>query len=141
MIIAIIRSMLGPFNAVLDYFAANPSLLLYILTAWASVYLAGAIQLRNIETKTSAMLVRFSKSLGHQSEGLSASEIYQKFYPLWLEELKTWKYWFIPHKHDLWPVRITPERVVGKLLLSPEWVGKTLKKNGLALEQDAGRES
>ena len=135
MLIAFIRSMLGPFNAVLDYFAEHPSALLYILTAWAGLYLAGAVQLRRIETKTVTFLLGYSQSIGAQTAGLSASEIYKKFYPLWLEELDRWNYWFIPHKHDLWPVRITPDRVAAKIPLSPEWVVKTLKKHGLALPE------
>jgi hypothetical protein len=139
MILEIIRSMLGPFNAVLDFFSAHPGYLMYLLTAWAGLYLAGTVQLRRIEARTIALLIRYSQSPGAQADRVSAVELYRQFYPVWRQELEQWNYWFIPHQNDLWPVRVSPERVAAKIPLSPDWLEKTLNKHGMVLS-DPGSE-
>jgi hypothetical protein len=134
---AVIRTLLGPFTVVLDYFSANPGQLIHLLTVWALIYLAGAIQLKQIEARSAELLLNKWGSIAEKSE-LTEEEIYKWFYRLWLDEFTKWKYWFIPHRTDLFPVKATPDRAANKIPLSSDWVFKTLNKNGIAIKTAAG---
>ena len=131
MFMAWIRSMLGPFTAVLDYFYIYPERLSLILLAWGLVYFTGLLQLKRIEAKTAALVLHHSRPLLQADPQLSAADLYQRLYPLWSAELKNWKYVFIPHKHDLWPVRVTLEHVLEKIPFSSDWISKILARDGI----------
>jgi len=129
-----IRSMLGPFNAVLDYFSKYPEQLTFLLAIWAVVYYAGYLQLKRIEAKTKALVLRESSARLRKQPGTSAQEMYEAVYPLWAAEFKSWKYWYIPHRWDLWPVKPTEENVSDKLPFTTEWLAALLEKNGVSLQ-------
>lgn len=133
MFMAWLRSMLGPFTVVLDYFSENPGRLSIILVAWASIYFLGLLQLKRIESKTIALVLQESAAHLKQRPDLSSADLYQAIYPLWRLEFTEWKYWFIPHKHDMWPVRVTLDNVLAKIPISPEWIESVLAKNGINL--------
>jgi hypothetical protein len=130
MFLSWIRSMLGPFTVVLDYFAANPDRLSILLALWALVYFTGLVQLKRIESKTVSLVLQLSRPLIEANPNFTSEDLYQHIYPIWIEELKNWKYLYIPHKHDLWPVSVSLEHIQAKILFSPEWISKTLAKNG-----------
>lgn len=140
MFISWIRSMLGPFNAVLDYFTEHPERLTILLAIWAVVYYLGYVQLKLIEAKTKKLVLRESSARLKTHPGASAKELYEAIYPQWAAEFKTWKYWYIPHRWDLWPVRPTEKNVNAKLVLTAEWLATLLEKNGISLQtsSDAG---
>jgi hypothetical protein len=125
--------MLGPFAAVLDYFSANPETLSLILLIWAVIYFLGLVQLKRIESKTTSLVLEHSLPLLQAEPELTPVDLYERIYPVWITELKGWKYLFIPHKHDLWPVSVTLEHVLAKIPFSSEWISKILTKNGIEL--------
>ena len=125
--------MLGPFNAVLDYFGEHPEQLTILLVIWAVVYFTGYLQLKRIEAKTKKLVLLESSACLQTHPGASTQELYEVVYPLWAAEFKTWKYWYIPHRWDLWPVRPTEKNVNAKLALTVEWLGTFLEKNGVSL--------
>jgi hypothetical protein len=129
-----IRSMLGPFNAVLDYFIEYPERLTILLLIWAVVYYAGYLQLKRIESRTKALILRESSAHLKTQPGASAQELYKAVYPLWTAEFKTWKYLYIPHRWDLWPVRPTVKNVTAKLALTTEWLAALLENNEISLQ-------
>ena len=134
MLINWIRSNLGPLSAVLDYFSQNPERLTILLAIWAAVYYLGYLQLKRIEAKTKALVLLECSNRLKTHPGASAQELYEAVYPLWAAEFKTWKYWYIPHRLDLWPVRPTEKNVNAKLALTTEWLASLLEKNGITLQ-------
>jgi hypothetical protein len=128
-----IRSMLGPFNAVLDFFSAHPEALTAILVVWAAIYYAGYLQLKHIEAKTRRLVLEESRTRLQAQPGASARELFESVYPRWASEFKSWKYLYIPHRWELWPVRPTETNVRVKLSLSPDWVADLLAKNGITV--------
>ena len=133
MIMGWIRSMLGPFVVVLDFFSAHPELLTAILVLWMLIYAAGLIQLKLIERRTVRLVVDRSQRLVAANPQISLADLRAKLLPLWLEEMKNWNFLFIPHKFDFWPVPVTPKNLQVKLPLSPEWLLKVLNTNGIIL--------
>lgn len=134
MIMHAIRFMLGPFTVVLDFLTTHPLLTSAILGTWGIIYYAGRVQLKIIEAKTIRLLVFHSREL-LKDQVISASDLYSKIYPVWVEELKSWGYLFIPHKHDLWPVPVTVENVLIKIPVSPQWISAILDKNANLLDR------
>jgi len=67
-----LRSTLGPFVAVLDYFSANPETLSLILLIWALIYFSGLLQLKRIESKTASLVLEHSLPLLQANPQLSA---------------------------------------------------------------------
>lgn len=132
MLIGWIRAMLGPFNAVLDYFSAHPEALTALLAIWAGVYYIGYLQLKRIEAKTRTLVLKESRLRLQARPGASAQELFEAIYPLWVAEFQGWRFLYIPHRWDLWPVRPTEKNVTAKLALNPEWVADLLAKNGIA---------
>ena len=133
MIMAWIRGNLGPLAAITDFFAAHPEIMTAILALWMVFYAAGRIQVKLIERRTALLVVERSRRLLAVDPQLTLAELREKILPAWLEELKNWKYFFVPHKYDFWPVPATPKNVQVKLPLSTEWLAKILKANGILL--------
>jgi hypothetical protein len=123
--------MLGPFNAVLDYFIAHPNTLTLLLTLWLCMYGLGRYQLKRIEAKSTAWLLTRSRALLIADPGLTPPDLYQQLYPLWTEEFKKWRYVYIPNKYDLWPVPASLKNVQAKMPFSVDWIAKVLAKQGV----------
>ena len=128
-----IRSMLGPFVVIMDFFSAHPEILTAILTLWMALYVAGRIQLKLIEQRTVRLVVDRSRRLVAANPQISLADLRAYIVPVWLEEIVKWNILFIPHKFDFWPVPVTPKNVQVKLPLSPEWLTNVLKTNGIIL--------
>jgi hypothetical protein len=128
-----LRSMLGPFTIVLDYFSAHPGTLTLILGTWASVYFAGLMQLKYIESKTTSLVLENSRHMLTKDPNLTPTDLYKQIYPIWVAEMKNWRVLFIPHENDLWPVSVTKEHILTKLHFSPDWISKTLEKDGITV--------
>jgi hypothetical protein len=120
--------MLGPFTVVLDFLTAHPLLTSAILATWGIIYYAGRVQLKIIEAKTIKLIVSHCRILLVKDSGISATDLYSKIFPIWVQELKTWQYLFIPNKYDLWPVPVTVENVLVKIPISPRWISAILDK-------------
>ena len=133
MIMSWIRSMLGPFVVIMDFFSAHPEILTAILTLWMALYVAGRIQLKLIEQRTVRLVVDRSRRLVAANPQISLADLRAYIVPVWLEEVVKWNILFIPHKFDFWPVPVTPKNVQVKLPLSPEWLTNVLKTNGIIL--------
>jgi len=133
MIMAMIRSSLGPLVAIMDYFAAHPEILTAILTTWMIFYATGHYQMKAIERRTIRFVLERGQILVAANPQITLADFRERILPIWLEEMKEWHYWFIPHKFDFYPVRVTPKSVQAKLPLSPEWLARVLKINGITL--------
>jgi hypothetical protein len=134
MVMAWIRTMLGPLSLILDFFKAHPELLTAILLAWLLVNAAGRIQLKIIEDRTILLVTTQSRRLIALYPAISLVDLREKLLPLWNEEVKNWRFLFIPHKFDIWPVSVTPENILLKLPLSSEWLAGVLIKDGIAIQ-------
>jgi hypothetical protein len=133
MVMAWIRSSLGPFVVIMDFFAAHPEILTGILTFWMVFYAAGHYQMKAIERRTIRFVLERSRILVAANPQITLADLRARIIPPWLEEMKEWHFWFIPHKFDFYPVRVTPTTVQAKLPLSPEWLATVLMTNGIAL--------
>lgn len=133
MIEVFIRGMLGPFVPVLDFIEQNPIAVALILAVWLSIYVAGRVQLSQIERRTAALVLERSRTELAARPNISAISLYKKIYPLWEAELKKWGFWFIPHRLDLWPVPVKPATVLQKMTFSPEWIEQLLKTHEIVL--------
>jgi len=128
-----IRSMLGPLVVVMDFFSAHPEILTGILTVWMGFYAAGHYQMKAIEKRTIRLVLERGRLLISADPQISLVDLRARILPIWLDEMKEWKYWFIPHKFDFYPVRVTPENVQAKLDMTQEWLATILKKNDIIL--------
>jgi hypothetical protein len=134
MIMGWIRSMLGPLAVIMDFFSAHPEILTAILAVWMLIYAIGRIQLALIQQKTARLVVELSRSLVAANPQVSLADLREQLLPPWLEELKTWKYLFIPHKYDFWPVPASVKNVQIKFPMPPDWLNRVLKTNGILLQ-------
>jgi len=135
MIQAFIRGLLGPSLAPLvDFINNNPYIIGLILFVFVALYAAGRIQLHNISVKTQTLVLERSKKEIQQKPNISADSLYKLIYPDWAAQINQWAL-FIPHRLDLWPVRVTPENAKVKLAFSPEWIVAVLKAHHIELEK------
>ncbi len=134
MIMAWIRSMLGPFGVIMDFFAAHPEILTAILAVWMLLYVAGRIQLKLIEQRTAQLVIERTRRLIAADPAISFAALREKILPEWQEACQGWNYKFVPHKFEFWPVPATPKNVLVKLPLGPEWFATVLKTNGINLK-------
>ncbi|MCE1254645.1 MAG: hypothetical protein LWX83_13980 [Anaerolineae bacterium] len=135
MIDAIVRSMLGPLAIILDYIIQNPVIASIILFVYLSIYMAGYFQLRNIENKTTLLVLEFSKEEVKRKPNITSGGLYKKIYPTWEKELKTWGI-FVPHRLELWPVPVSADVIKQKLSFNPQWIADLLKKNNITLVEN-----
>jgi hypothetical protein len=64
---------------------------------------------------------------------ITAAGLYKRIYPRWSEAVRDWGL-FIPHRLEIWPVRVSPQSVRDKLSFSPQWIAALLAKHGLPLQ-------
>jgi hypothetical protein len=134
MIMGWIRSMLGPFGVIMDFFAAHPEILTGILALWMLLYAAGRIQLVLIQRRTERLVINRARRLVAENPLLTLAELREAFLPTWQEEVKKWNFLFVPHKFDFWPVPASPKNVLVKFPISPEWLAKALDTNGIKVQ-------
>jgi len=127
----ILRSFLGPFANVLDFFATRTEWITAFFILYLGMYGIGLIQLNGIRKRTRQLMQAFCKQWLENHPRASDQELFKRFYPAWETEFRTWRYFFIPNKHDLWPVTVTVENVLTKMPLSPEYVHNVLAEIGL----------
>lgn len=131
MFFQILRSLLGPFVIILDFLILNPEVLGLICLLYLGVLGLGKWQVRRIKVRTDQLLIEQGKAWLVDDPKLTREQIFDRFYPLWVEELKNYRLPLIMNKHDLWPVRVSPGNVLKKIPVSPEYVGEVLKSSGL----------
>jgi hypothetical protein len=135
MIIALARTLLGPFAIILDYITGNPVIFSIILSIYLGIYIAGVIQLRNIKEKTTLLVIEISQQELRKKPNITSGGLYKRIYPLWEKEVKNWG-WFVPHRLELWPVPVSPDVVKQKMAFTPQWIADTLKKNNINLNEN-----
>ncbi|HEY89886.1 MAG TPA: hypothetical protein G4N98_09195 [Thermoflexia bacterium] len=133
MVEALVRGLLGPLSGLLDFILDNPILISGILAVWLGIFVAGKLQLQNIERKTVELVLGTSPSLIAAKPHITSRGLYKRIYPRWETSLRQWG-WFIPHRMDLWPVPITPETVRQKLPFSYQWIAEILAQHGIQVE-------
>jgi hypothetical protein len=136
MFLEFIRSMLGSLGRpVLDFMLENPQIVTGVLAVWLGIFVAGRLQLRRIEQKSTELVVGLGRDLIAEKPHITARGLYKRIYPRWCEAVRGWA-WFVPHRLDLWPVPVRPETVQQKLPFSPQWVAEVLRQHGIQLEED-----
>ena len=135
MIDAIVRSALGPLAIILDFIIENPLIASIILFVYLAIYMAGYFQLKNIEDKTTLMVIEISKQEIKRKPNITSSGLYKRIYPTWEKELKSWGF-FVPHRLELWPVLVNPDVIKQKLSFNPQWISDVLKKNNIVLAEN-----
>lgn len=134
MFFQILRSLLGPFVVILDFFILNPEILGLIISLYLITLGLGRLQVKRITTRTVELILEKCSAWLKETPTLTGKQLFDRFYPIWIEELKNFKFPLIMNKHDLWPVTVTPEHVLFKLPLSPEYLNQTLINAGLIKE-------
>ncbi len=132
MIISWVRTMLGPLSAILDWFSAHPGLITGILVVWLVLYVAGRIQLSRIRQRSAALVVAQSQHELAFDPSISLAVLRDRLLAQWQAEYAGWRFWFVPHKYEFWPVKATPRNVLVKMPFSPEWLHEVLTKAGVA---------
>lgn len=134
----ILRSFLGPFTIILDFFATRPEWVTVFFSLYLGLYALGRLQLFGIRKRTHQLIEERCKEWLAAQPKASAKELYRRFYPIWETELSKWRYFFILNKYDLLPVSVTPKHVLVKIPLSPEYLHQYLEEIGLMKTQQNG---
>ncbi len=134
MFFQILRSLLGPFVVILDFLILNPEVLGIIISLYLITLGLGRLQLRRITTRTVELILEKCSAWLKETPTLTGKQLFERLYPIWVEELKNFKFPMIMNKHDLWPATVTPEHVLIKLPLSPEYLNQTLINAGVIKE-------
>lgn len=127
----ILRSFLGPFAAILDFFASRTEWLTLIFGIYLAVYGFGRLQLKTVVRRTDALLERLGREWVPAHPGGSSAQFYQFFYPRWDEELKHIRVFFIQSQKDLLPAPMNVKNVLTKIPLSPEYAWNRLSQAGI----------
>ena len=135
LIVDVIKGMLGPWlSPVLDAILNNPSVTSAAFLIWFVVYIAGRMQLRQIEQRTKDLVLQIGRVEIAKNPQITAQALYKTIYPRWSEALSGWG-WFIPHRLDLWVVPVTAKNVVPRMSFSPEWVANSLLEQNIPLAE------
>ncbi len=132
MFLQILRSFLGPFTAVLDFFATRTEWLVLLFTVYLCTFAAGSWQLRAIKRRTHDLIDERCKRWLEDHPGASDENLFAYFYPLWEDELKKCGYVFILNKYDLLPVSVTPRHVLDKIVLTPAYLRQYINTGEVA---------
>lgn len=128
MVRELVAQMLGGYgNTLLIFVASNPALLALVLVAWFGVMFAGNLQLRRVERETVQFVVRESARLLAANPTISARQLREALYPIWVAELRRWA-WYVPHRWELWPVVAKPETVQRHFEFTPKWLHQVLSE-------------
>ena len=126
MFIQILRSFLGPFVVILDFFAEKPEWLTVIFGSYLLVYGVARYQLSGIKKQTYRLIEELCRKWVEEHPDGTDEQLYDYFYPIWETELKKVRYLYIMNKYDLWPVSVTPKHVLVKIPLTPSYLRKYL---------------
>lgn len=126
-----IRSFLGPFVVILDFFSTRPEWLAVIFGAYLLMYAAGKLQLKDIKQRTHRLIEERCKKWLAERPETSDEQLFKYFYPIWENELSKLRYLFILNRHDLWPVSVTPQHILEKIPLSADYLRKYLHNPAL----------
>jgi len=142
MVNRIISEFLGPFVVILEYTRTRTGLITILFSSYLIMYVLGTYQLKLIKRRTERLIDAKYAEWDRTQKGISPKKFMELFMPLWTDELKNTRALFILNKHDLWPVRITPENVLKKIPLSSEYIRDyiadktTLKESGTDTTRD-----
>jgi hypothetical protein len=134
MFFQILRSLLGPFVVILDFFILNPEILGIIISLYLITLGLGRLQIKRITSRTVELIIEKCSAWLKETPTLTGKQLFDRFYPVWVEGLKKFRFPLIMNKHDLWAVTVTPEHVLIKLPLSPEYINQTLINAGVIKE-------
>jgi hypothetical protein len=101
-----------------------PQISFIIFFIWLVLFIAGQYQLKKIKEHTVKLVVGHVDRSLQKNPDLSVDEYFEYIFPFWEDEVK--KYWFIPHKSELFPIRVSTENLVKRINFTPEWVGAYL---------------
>jgi hypothetical protein len=126
MFLQILRSFLGPFTVILDFFATRTELLTLLFCGYLCMFAAGSFQLSNIKKRTHMLIEEHCRAWLEIHSKATDHDLFAFFYPIWEAELKRMGAVFILNKFDLWPVPVTPNNVLVKIPLSPIYLRQYL---------------
>lgn len=132
MLYELFRAMLGPIGGFLDWAKVNPVPVAIPLFLWATLWYIAKLQLKRIETHTTQLVLDMGREAIAASSNISVQTLYQRIYPVWAAALPNWA-WFMPHRLELWPVRVSPERVQQSLDFSPQWIADVLANHDIVI--------
>lgn len=111
-----------------------PNISFIILFIWLLLFLGGKYQLKKIKEYTVKIVEDHAKSALQKNPELSIDAYYRLIFPIWKDEVK--KYWFIPHRSELFPIRTSPENIGKRINFTPEWVGAYLELKEIHLKRN-----
>ena len=129
--IQMLRDFLGPLVVILDFTATRTGWITLSFGFYLCMYGVAQLQLSGIKKRTHKLIEESCKRWLTSYSDVTVEELFKRFYPLWETELKKMHYLYILNKHDLWPVSITPQHVMVKIPLSPDYIRQHLIKNGI----------
>lgn len=127
MVNRIISDFLGPFVVILEYTRTRTGLITIVFGLYLAMYVLGVYQLRTIKIKTNRLIAEKYADWIKTSPAASIERFYKYFYPFWEEMLGGIRILYVLNKHDLWPVRKTPENVLKKIKLEEGYIEERIK--------------
>ena len=110
--------MIGPGGrAILDFYFSNQTILNVFFVIWAVIMTYGSMQLTKIREHT----IKMSITELEKDPELSNEQLWEKFRPLWQEEIKGLNVRFVLNRWNFWVTRPTPEALIPILRLGPDW--------------------
>jgi hypothetical protein len=110
----------------------SPQISIIFFSIWLVFFLAGRYQFESIKKMTADLVEKNISDSLKSNPNLSVDDYYQIISKIWLSNISK-NYYFIPHKTELFPVKIFPESLMKRINFSPEWVGAYLKIKGFRL--------
>ena len=118
MIQAILSQMIGPVGrAILDFYFTNQTVINVIFFAWAVIMTYASMQLTKIRDHT----VKMSITALENDPELSNEQLWEKFRPVWQEEIKKLNVRLVLNRWNFWVTPPTPEVLIPILRLGPDW--------------------
>lgn len=116
-----------------------PQISFVFFFVWMIFFLSGKYQYSKIKSFTLNFVEEKIREVYAHNPKITVNEFYKMIYPLWRDSI-TGKYWFIPHKTELFPIKASPENIAKRLNLSPEWLGAYLEIKGYRLKRSRQQE-
>jgi hypothetical protein len=117
----------------------SPQISFLFFSIWLIIFLAGKYQFNKITKYSTSLVERHIQSAISENPKLTVNEYFNQIYQEWELHISK-KYYFIPHKTELFPIRTSPENVVKRINFTPEWVGAYLQLHGYHLERTKEQE-
>jgi intein-encoded DNA endonuclease-like protein len=116
-----------------------PQISIIIFSLWLILFLAGRYQFNKIKQYSMTFVESNAQTALDKNPKLSINEYYGQIYQQWAEHISK-KYFFIPHKTELFPILSNPENVAKRINFTPEWVGAYLQLKSFHLERTKEQE-